>query len=168
MKAHILYFWYVVRHKYWVFLACCRRGVPLQGIVHDWSKFLPSEWWPYVDFFYGTLVDDLTRNQAIVQLGHDPFLSASDRKDAFDLAWLRHQHRNPHHWQHWILKKDDGGTESLEMPMRFVREMLADWEGAGRAIVGQNSNMPAWYMANRHKIILHPATRWRVENELHR
>lgn len=90
MKAHILYFWYVVRHKYWVFLACCRRGVPLQGIVHDYSKFFPSEWFPYVEFFYGTLVDDLTRNQAIIQLGHDPFLNASDRQDAFDLAWLRH------------------------------------------------------------------------------
>lgn len=25
----------------------------------------------------------------------------------FNRAWLLHIHRNPHHWQHWVLINDD-------------------------------------------------------------
>ncbi|MFR1480703.1 MAG: DUF5662 family protein [Hydrogeniiclostridium mannosilyticum] len=28
---------------------------------------------------------------------------------AFQRAWLLHIHRNPHHWQHWVLINDDPG-----------------------------------------------------------
>jgi len=44
------------------------------------------------------------------------------------------------------------------MPEKYVREMLADWDGAGRAITGK-SDPGAWYDRNGAKMILHPKTR---------
>jgi hypothetical protein len=54
MKKHFQYLSYVVRHKWFVLLAGLRTGAPLwRLIIHDWSKFLPCEWFPYVNYFYG-------------------------------------------------------------------------------------------------------------------
>lgn len=83
-------------------------------------------------------------------------------KAAFDRAWLHHQHANPHHWQHWVLREDDGGTKVLAMPDKFVREMVADWMGAGRAITGR-WEVAVWYAKNRDRILLHDDTRTLVD-----
>jgi hypothetical protein len=88
-----------------------------------------------------------------------------DALNAFDIAWLHHQHYNPHHWQHWILRLDDGGAHALEMPEEFVREMVADWAGAGRAITGAWEVL-GWYKRNSCKMELHPRTRRLVEELL--
>lgn len=54
MQKHWRYLKYVIRHKWFVLLAGLTLGVPLrQLLVHDWSKFLPCEWFPYASFFYG-------------------------------------------------------------------------------------------------------------------
>ena len=49
----------------------------------------------------------------------------------YQRAWLLHIHRNPHHWQHWILIHDDmenGELETvLEMPYDYIIEMICDW-----------------------------------------
>lgn len=139
MNAHLRYLSYVIRHKWFVLVAGLRTGAPLwRLLIHDWSKFLPSEWGPYVRWFYGP-------EPAVVKAA------------AFDRAWLHHQHANPHHWQHWILREHDGGTKTLAMPEHFAREMVADWMGAGRAITGR-WEVAEWYAKNREKI-LHPSTR---------
>jgi Family of unknown function (DUF5662) len=148
MKKHLRYRWYVLRHKWYVFRECAKRGIWLQGLIHDWSKFLPEEWGPYAEFFYGSKIID------------------SKAAAAFNVAWLHHQHRSPHHWQHWVLREDDGSTIALEMPRRFAVEMLCDWIGAGKAILGAKANTPAWYMKNKEQIVLHPKTRELVEHSL--
>lgn len=96
---------------------------------------MPNEWRPYSAFFY------------------------SDGDEAkFDAAWLKHIHRNSHHWQHWVLHEDSGGMKTVEMPTNDVYEMVADWCGAGRAITGRWLVKP-WYESNKEKIILHPRSR---------
>lgn len=148
IRPHLKYASYVVRHKWFVFRAGLQTGAPLwRLIIHDWSKLTPAEWFPYVRSFYGPQ----PRTDAV--------------KDAFDAAWLHHQHRNPHHWQHWLLQEDDGALKLLEMPEHFVREMVADWMGAGRAITGK-WEARSWYEKNCHKIKLHPATQELTERLL--
>jgi Family of unknown function (DUF5662) len=120
---------------------------------------LPDEWGPYVEFFYGSKTT-ATDNPAKVGF------AIAVRRAAFDQAWLHHQHRGPHHWQHWVLRNDDGSTVALEIPKRFATEMLCDWIGAGKAIMGAKANTPAWYLKNKEQIMLHPATREWVENSL--
>lgn len=162
---HLKYLRYLVIHKWFVLCACWRRGLYWQGIVHDWSKFLPGEWLPYADFFYGTWYspDDRRRARALLNI---ELPSDESRKAAFDDAWLKHQHRSPHHWQHWILRNDDGTTVALHMPHRYAKEMLADWDGAGRAITGKSGGTPAWYAKNRDRMLMHPNTRAFVDHEL--
>ena len=204
MKPHWQYLSYVIRHKWFVLLAGLSLRVPLwQLIVHDWSKFLPCEWFPYVRFFYGmptvgdvvqiNCIDGFGGPAEIIQTRRDKFAKYRVRmcpgeigegqefwahdfeiegyqrsNDAFDMAWNHHQKCQPHHWQYWLLTMDSGETRSLQMPERFVREMVADWIGAGRAITGDGSltRTAAWYQSNREKMQLHPATRERVEELL--
>jgi hypothetical protein len=139
-NKHIQYAWYLLRHKYYVFVAGRMLGVSLWRLLkHDWSKFLPCEWIPYANQFYG-----------------------EKNKAAFSRAWLHHIHLNDHHWQHWILRKENGFSDHLEMPIPAVREMIADWMGAGKAITGQ-WEVRSWWAANTDKIDLHPQTRLWVE-----
>lgn len=75
------YFWLTIKHKWFVFLAGLKTGVPLwRLIIHDWSKFTPSELPHYQRQFFGDKDDPL----------------------GFAAAWLHHQNHNPHHWEYWL------------------------------------------------------------------
>ena len=155
------YLWYVLRHKWFVFVATCNLGIPWRGLVHDLSKLRPSELLPYARFFYG---DYPTRRSAYEKYFYAELPTKDSVSREFDRAWLRHIHRNKHHWQYWILREDDGGIKLLEMPDCYRREMLADWQGAGRA-QGTPDTL-AWYAMNRERLQLSPETRRWVEDML--
>ena len=78
--------------------------------IHDDSKFEAFEYIAYDKYFYGG-----NKSYEVVQ--------------AFNQAWLRHIHNNPHHWQHWVLINDDPdkGEIILDMPDMFIIEMICDW-----------------------------------------
>lgn len=146
MSKHFKYLWYILRHKWFVFVACFKLNTPLwAAIIHDWQKFTPTEWKPYAWSFYGPW-SYKERPKWLVE--------------SFDRAWLHHIHYGPHHWEYWILD-----NKPLEMPDRYRREMLADWRGAGRAITGSD-NTKEWHKENRDKIKLHPQTREWIELQL--
>jgi hypothetical protein len=134
--------------------------VPVLGLLHDNSKFRPSEWFPYAEHFFG--------RRSRVQGGppeETGYYKPSDTGDAaFEFAWLLHQKRNKHHWQWWMVPEGEGRLKVLPMPDRYRREMLADWRGAGRA--QGTPDTPGWYDANRHKLSLHPVTREWIEQQL--
>lgn len=155
ITPHLKYLRYLLRHKWFVFLAGLTTKVPFwRLVIHDWSKFLPCEWFPYVEKFYGSWRSRAEKNPSdfLIHL-------------RFDYAWLHHQHSNLHHWQHWILRNDDGSEEVMEMPENFVREMVADWMGAGRAITGK-WEAAEWYLRNNAAIKLHSYSRLRAEELL--
>jgi hypothetical protein len=177
MRKHWRYLKYVARHKWFVLLAGRERGVGLwQLLVHDWSKFLPDEWGPYAEWFYGYDGGSWYAAKAMVEKeggwwSGDFRADIEERKFAFDEAWLRHQHRNPHHWQHWVLREDSGKEKVLLMPEKYRREMLADWMGAGMAINGHGLDQAlaetrAWYEKTTDGRRLHLATRTLVEGDL--
>lgn len=144
MKSHLKYLSYVLRHKYHVARGGLIFGVSWWRILkHDWTKLLPSEWFPYVAHFYGRR--DVKRPHGL-------------RIDAFDRAWLRHLHRNDHHWQHWVLRNDDGSSRVLEMPGPAAREMVADWYGAGYAIHGRD-DLAGWFSESSGQMLLNGSTR---------
>lgn len=167
MRAHLVYLRYVLRHKWFVAVACMRvGGIPIwRWLTHDWTKFLPSEWGPYVRYFYNP---DGTMIQRRDATGH--YQSPGDGTP-FDYAWLLHQKRNKHHWQFWVLARDDGTVLPLAMPEEYAREMLADWIGAGKAqgirADGRQPEVTTWYERNQHKMSLHKDTREVVTRLLH-
>lgn len=96
MKAHLAYLWYVLRHKWFVFLECWRLGIPWLGVVHDMSKFTPGEWFPYVNHFYGPDSHHKDGSHAPKQIRDETgYYKPTNTGDAaFDFAWLLHQKRN--------------------------------------------------------------------------
>lgn len=139
---HWQYFKYVMRHKYYVFIGCLKLGASFwQALIHDWSKLTPSEWKAYANYFYG--VKD---------------------QQAFDYAWNHHQKINKHHWQYWLLLQDSGQFYALPMPEKYIREMVADWYGAGNAL--NKPDIIGWYETTKSYRLLHPDTQRRAEELL--
>ncbi|MBC2741567.1 MAG: hypothetical protein HGJ93_00580 [Desulfosarcina sp.] len=150
LMRHLSYAKYVLLHKWFVFIASIKIAAPLwRAVIHDLSKFRPSEWFPYAATFYAP--------DGSKQYKETP---------VFNRAWLLHQHRNPHHWQFWLLRMDRGNIVTIEMPEHYALEMLADWMGAGRAITGR-WECAEWYASNKNKIILHENTRDLIERTLY-
>jgi hypothetical protein len=127
----------VLEHKRLVFLECLRLGLPLWlAIIHDWSKFRPSEFVAYADFFHGMA----------------KFPEQASVKEAFLHACELHYIRNKHHWNHWV---KNGLAEP--MPEMYRLEMLADWWAVARGL--GNDDPLVWYLENYYKIKLHRDTR---------
>lgn len=156
MLPHLRYLWYVLKHKWFVFYAGVRLGgIPLwRLVIHDWTKFTPAEWFPYVEYFYGANP---------IQRDKTGYYHAGLVGGSFDAAWNHHQKHNPHHWQYWILlmDNDEPRVKTLPMPRAYAREMVADWIGAGRA--QGKPDCEAWYLVNKDKITLSDDTRHCVE-----
>ena len=151
MKDYLLA---TIKHKWYVLLACQRVGdIPLwRAIIHDWSKFTPAELPHYQRQFFGDKSDP----------------------EGFAKAWLHHIHRNPHHWNHWVVcgdywtkeaRKKNIFNNALPMPPIYVREMVADWLGASRAYTG-SWDMTDWLSKNLAQIQIHPHTKFRVTQVL--
>lgn len=103
---YLRFLWSLLRHKYFVFIECCKLGVPWLGVVHDWSKFLPSEFMPYARYFYGNYPNRADILGDMRNIIPDRY-TAEGVKAAFDVAWLHHQKRNRHHPQYWLLQYDN-------------------------------------------------------------
>ena len=158
MLKHLKYLKYLLLHKYWVFYAGLKLKVSIwRLLIHDWSKFLPCEWFAYTNYFYGNHPKFSELPSALKSIW--PAKSCEEYwKDKFDFSWNHHSKFNKHHFQFWVLIEDSGKIKPLKMPEKYVREMTADWEGAGRAITGK---WEAWdyYQKNKENTLLHPESR---------
>lgn len=115
---------------------------------HDRSKYIPDEYDAYDAYFYGKE-------------------KTSEVEKNFQLAWLQHIHRNPHHWQYWVLIHDDPdeGETIMEMPYNYIIEMICDW-WAFSWNKGDLSEIFSWYEEHAAYIKLAPGTRAIVEDIL--
>ena len=85
-------------------------------------------------------------------------------KSEFDIAWLKHIHRNPHHWQYWLLYCDDGTLSALPMSIPYIFEMICDW-----ASFGFDKNpyeVFSWYLENSSEMKINAQTKGIVEDIL--
>ncbi len=122
LKKVIKHFLLVCRHKLEVFKLCCRLRLIWQGIIHDLSKFSPTEFWESVKYYNGT------RSPIIV----------CKEENGYSKAWLHHKGRNKHHAEYWY----DANTkdQTLIMPFKYACEMVCDQLAAGKAYMGKK-----WY-----------------------
>lgn len=117
-------------------------------LSHDQSKYEPDEYYAYDAYFYGS-----EKTQQV--------------KDDFKRAWLLHIHRNPHHWQHWILNNDEPeeGETLLEMPHEQILAMICDWWSFSWK-TGDLYEIFNWYDGHKDYIKLNAKTRATVEDIL--
>lgn len=117
---------------------------------HDQSKDNSDEYCAYDAYFYSR-----NRSNRVV-------------KD-FEYAWLEHIHRNPHHWQHWVLHHDDPDkpVTVLDMPYHYIIEMICDWWSFSWAS-GNLYEIFDWYEKHKDHMQLGKRTRITVETMLDR
>lgn len=156
MRRHLQYLKAVCRHKWYVFLACLQFGVPIwSAIAHDWDKFLLDEWLPYARTFYKP---DGTKQYV--------------ESVEFAQAWMKHQHRNKHHWQYWvrvsapnlytyirdanILIWDRGNAQQIvernsggEAPRLELRDMDVEFMPEQMSVHARREMLADWFGAGR-------------------
>ena len=118
------------------------------GFAHDRSKDESDEYNAYDAYFYGN-----NRSYEVVE--------------NYQKAWLLHIHRNPHHWQYWVLINDDPkeGEIVLEMPYDYIIEMICDWWAFSWA-QEKLDEIFNWYKDHSKYMKLAPDTRKTVESIL--
>lgn len=115
---------------------------------HDASKTEPNEYDAYDNYFYGN-----NKSYSVM--------------DDFNKAWLKHIHRNPHHWQYWVLINDNPkeGTIILDMPYEYIIEMICDWWSFSWNS-GDLFAIFKWYDEHKEHMKLSTKTRKTVEDIL--
>lgn len=114
---------------------------------------------------------DSSKNNDDEYLAYDAYFYGNNRSyevtEEFKRAWLLHIHRNPHHWQYWVLNNDDPneGEVILDMPYNYIIEMICDWWSFSwqKGNLGEIFN---WYDEHSDYIKLSPKTRKTVEDIL--
>lgn len=121
----------------------------LYGHYDEDSDDCFNEYTPYRQHFYPL------KNESRI-------ISKEELEYQYDLAWNHHQKVNPHHWQYWILIRDEGKQVPLEMKEEYIYEMLCDWHSFSAK--DPESTAYNWYHKNRDKMVLAPKTREIVES----
>lgn len=145
----------VVAHRWWVFRYCLTAGHPIVGLLHDLSKFSPTEFLESVRYYQGT---------------RSP-IDACKEANGVSLAWMHHKGRNPHHYEYWQDNFDKGGTH-VDIPYQYALEMLCDYLGAGRAYMGKGFSFQkeyTWWKKKRDQArAMNPHTKAFLEECLRR
>lgn len=146
----------ITEHKLLVMKHCFRVGLYKQGLLHDLSKYSPSEFWTGVRFYQGN---------------RSPNAAERDLK-GYSVAWLHHKGRNKHHFEYWIdFSKASHGLSGCKMPLDYVVEMVMDRIAASKVYRGkQYTDDASWeYYQNEKPYldgIMHPETKALLEKIL--
>ena len=161
LKLYRDYFKYVCEHKKNVFIECInmskqykgknKKDLIIHAFTHDLSKFLPCEFIPYAKYFYGNYIDGT--------------VAKLKAKENFNKAWKHHYLFNKHHWNYWCSVRVvegilDLGNNPIEMPTKYMRQMVCDWKAMGRKF---GDTAQEYYLKNYTKIKLSHNTRLAVE-----
>lgn len=146
----------ITYHKYLVMKGCFKVGLIVQGILHDMSKYSPSEFSVGIKYFQG----DRSPN------------NAERETNGYSSAWLHHKGRNKHHYEYWIdysTKNIPGGMAPAPMPDRYIAEMLMDRIAACKVYKKDRYTDSApleYYLSGKDPAPLHEKTKATLEKLL--
>ena len=102
----------ITAHKILVMKYCFRIGLYKQGLLHDLSKYTPTEFLVGARYYQGTRSPNNAEREAT----------------GISTAWIHHKGRNKHHFEYWV----DYGIgaerviEGMPMPKKYIAEMIMD------------------------------------------
>ncbi|MBR5370689.1 MAG: catalase [Oscillospiraceae bacterium] len=143
----IAHFKTITKHRHQVMLHCFRAGIPIQGLLHDLSKYTPTEFIPGALFYQGTRSPN----------------EAEREKNGYSAAWLHHKGRNKHHYEFWNdVNPASKRYEPVEMPTRYLIEMFCDRVAASKIYNGEkytDADALNYFLSGmKRKIPMHPKT----------
>ena len=155
LKKNWLHFKLITKHKWIVFKLCSRVGMPWRGLIHDLSKYSPTEFLVGARFFQGNRSPNNAEREA----------------KGYSSSWLHHKGRNKHHYEYWIdysVKDIEGGMAPAPMPVKYILEMIMDRIAASKVYAREDYTRHhplAYYKTGREQAPLHKKTKKTVKFE---
>ena len=151
----LAHFLTITRHRHLVIKHCFACGIYMQGLLHDLSKYTPTEFIPGAIYYQGTRSPNAAEREA----------------KGYTSAWLHHKGRNKHHLEYWI--DYDTGPQGqmcgMKMPVRYVVEMFCDRVAASKIYNGDRytDRYPyEYYLKSKSHYIIHKDTQQLLEKLL--
>ena len=141
----------VVRHRHKVMLHCFRAGIIRRGLLHDLSKFSPTEFIPGVLYYQGSRSPNEKERE----------------ETGSSKAWMHHKGRNRHHFEYWTdYSPETKRLEPVRMPDVFIAEMFCDRVAASKIYNKESytDGMPLdYYMRGKHRRLIEKETAAKLE-----
>ncbi len=137
----------ITRHRHMVLRGCFRAGLYRQGLLHDLSKYSPTEFLRGVKYY---------------QQGKRSPVGAERRATGMSVAWLHHKSHNRHHLEYWLdwTAQEPIKLTGMPIPKKYVAEMAIDRLCASRNYKGNDYTdaSPLEYLMHRKVDLeyLHP------------
>ena len=98
----------VNKHRFIVFKLSIKAGIPFRGLIHDLSKYSPSEFLEGIKYYNGNISP----------------IKVCKKETGYSKAWLHHKGRNKHHFEYWY----DFNTPKKApiIPYKYTVEMICD------------------------------------------
>lgn len=140
----------VHKHRAMVRKLCFKCGLYWQGLTHDLSKYSLTEFWNGVKFYTGTKSPHYGERETY----------------GYSKAWLHHKGHNKHHAEYWQDIRPNGTTEPIEMPIKYLVEMICDRIAASMVYLGDKFTKQSaleYYQTHYDENKLHNNTRKQLE-----
>ena len=139
-------------HKILVMRGCFRVGLYKQGLLHDLSKYSPTEFLVGCKYYQGNLSPN----------------NIERLEKGYSQAWLHHKH----HLEYWI---DYGvgekkGITGMKMPLKYVVEMFIDRVSASKNYQKEkytDKSALEYYEHGKEHHVLHEDSKALLEELLH-
>lgn len=153
MAHPVKHFLTITHHRHKVIANCFRAGIPIRGLLHDLSKYSPTEFIPGAKYFQGH---------------RSP--NEGEREDyGYSKAWMHHKGRNRHHFEYWTdYHPKTKMLSGVKMPRKYLIEMFCDRVAASKIYNKDNytDSKPLEYFMNakaRRATVIHPETSDEIE-----
>ncbi len=137
----------ITHHRWLVRSGCFKVGLYWQGLIHDLSKYSPTEFRIGAQYYQGT---------------RSPNAAERETK-GFSEAWMHHKGRNRHHYEYWTdMSPITRVYEAVPMPRKYLVEMVMDRRAACMTYQGKNytpGSALAYFDKSREKSLMHEQTR---------
>lgn len=152
----IKHFVTITNHKILVMKGCFKLGLYKQGLLHDLSKYSPTEFIPSCKYYQGGKRSPITAQRA---------------SEGYSTVWLHHKGRNKHHFEYWIdsNSKYPDGIMPVEMPDKYVVEMFVDRVSASKNYLKSNytnSEPLEYFLAGKDRYYMNEKTKILLEKLL--
>ena len=146
-------------HKILVMRGCFQVGLIRQGLLHDLSKYSPTEFIVGCRYYQGNMSPNNAEREAV----------------GYSSAWLHHKGRNKHHLEYWIDygvgdgrdgQKTHRGICGMKMPIKYVAEMYVDRVSASKNYQRDKFKLDSplqYYLKGRKYYILNEDTKAMLE-----
>lgn len=131
---------------------CFKMGLFKQGLLHDLSKYSPTEFIPGVKYYQG----------------YRSPIDAEKEDLGCSFGWLHHKGRNTHHFEYWIDKNKEG-LYCHKIPTKYVLEMVCDRIAACQTYQKENYTDSAaydYFMKGSDRLFMNQATAAQLQSYL--